>query len=359
MKYQPMKETHKPPKGWQDVFKRVLHRALSSKQPSIIEGTAVLVDPNVEGRKILLVAPKKSITSTRMRRFFQRRMMAHKPISKVEEKNYARESNQIHRVYDPLVRRLMRHKDVEVVDMTDKLASAGGYSGAATAHEMGHAASLVRPDGSTKRLRSAAYAASPLIGILASMPFARRGKAGLSALVAASGFAPVLAEEGTASLKAIRGLRQSGASPKQLSRAKKDLGLAYSTYLGVTGLAGLQGGLSGLSRRGRISSKLDLGVSALAAIGAIAYGHAIGKALQRTDYKIDRKAVDKLKTVMGVPKTVGIHDVKPGEGIKSSAFAPPAKTRLGKAMNRATLKRLTGDKDVEKILAGGGILLGR
>lgn len=118
-----------------------------------------------------------------------------------------------------------------------------GYLGAdkpnpyALAHEAGHLSGL-SPDKVRKLFRlSIAGRAAPLAS-LGVLPFMRSEKAETAGYVAggagALASAPLLAEEGRASIKALQGLKRLGYSR---AKALKLLGPAYATYLGLAALS--------------------------------------------------------------------------------------------------------------------------
>jgi hypothetical protein len=127
------------------------------------------------------------------------------------------------------------------------------------AHELGHAATQLGRFGKLKQ--SALGTSIPLtkegtalLGSLAAHPIIAHSKLSekrkrqlhIAAGLAPLGFAaPMLADEALASYRGLRILKAAGASRRRLKLGRRQLGLAYSTYLGVAVPGALGGGLAG------------------------------------------------------------------------------------------------------------------
>jgi hypothetical protein len=127
------------------------------------------------------------------------------------------------------------------------------------AHEVGHAGHQRTPLGrlTQSRLARGAFMANTPLALAAGGLAGRYIEdpdtaAAVSAGVPTAIAAPTLVSEGAASLRGLRTLKDVGASPKDLSRARRSMALALGSY-GGKGLVGLGAGVGayGLGRYSR------------------------------------------------------------------------------------------------------------
>lgn len=229
------------------------------------------------------------------------------------------------------------------------------YSAPVLAHELGHATRLLTPEGKVHTRRMVGYSLGPAIGVLAAYPFMLKGKALGAAASIGLGFSPMLLEEGLASKRAVKGLRDMGYSEKDVAKAKKQLTTAFATYAGNT--AALTGVFStaALSAAGKINPTLGLGIG-MGGLGAnMLFRRYAKKHLDKKTLKITSENSHKLKDMMGVHKNVGFHHTK---GTSSGAAFMPPPFKLFRPVAEATLKNTLRDpKEATKLIRQGGVLI--
>lgn len=259
-----------------------------------------------------------------------------------------------------LVNALSRKHGKEVrsrygLDKQASLRSHDGTNAAILSHELGHARQLLDKSGKSKRWKEGIRSAAPVAGTAGLLYSIFKRKPALGALSVLGMGAPVLYEEGAASVRGVRGLKRLGLSKDELSTARKTLAPAFGTYAAGYGIpaaltySALKHGIGG-----------GLLHSLLLTTGTTAGLMALAKHYGKKGVRLSDSGVEKLKNEIGAHKNV--RHVK-GKGSPLQAyFVPPSANRSNKDLGEVeaqlfhTVKK---DKDqyanLKGLLQHGGV----
>ena len=230
------------------------------------------------------------------------------------------------------------------LDELDKIAARKGVSSAILAHELGHARDY---EGSVSpTLRMTVRSLAPVVGGLTAA-FAAKTP-GAAALASGAGILPLLADEASASFKAISALKKSkNMSEADVSRAKKQLLMAGGTY------AALAAGAVGTAAAAKATASPVAFLPILSgAIGSAVLGNVLRKDLNKRGKNLGDRDAQGLRKQMGVK--AAIHKIKgPTTG---AAFVPGLKGPM-KSLNRLMLRRAVGKNKARKISQEGGVII--